>query len=100
MDIKVEDLKELKEKLDSLDKDDVLYISEDNKRTHVVIPFDMYSEYQEMLNFFNHVLTIENNMQSQKEEDLDLTYEEYEQIKQQVMEALEETLLPKPEKLN
>ena len=33
-------------------------------------------------------------------DDLDLSYDEYERIKKQIMDAVEKTFMPKPEKLN
>jgi len=32
--------------------------------------------------------------------ELDLSYDEYERIKKQIMDAVEKTFMPKPEKLN
>ena len=39
-------------------------------------------------------------MQIAGNQDIELSYDEYERIKEQILEAVEKTLMPKPEKLN
>lgn len=98
MDIDINEIKDIKADLDYLKDNDVLYVNEDNKHKYVILPVKLYEEYNEILNFMNEVITVDTS--NPKPQEVELSYEEYEQIKQQIIDALEATLMPKPEKLN
>lgn len=99
MNIDIENISELKQRLHELEADDVLFIDEDGMTTFAVLPIDQYDEVEELLNMLSP-----NGYATQVKvagaDSIELTYDEYERIKNQIMETVEKTLCPKPEKLN
>ena len=98
MNVDIKKLKNIKEELDNLSKDDVLFVEEKGISKYVLLPIELYDEVEDIVKFSQEmnkpqVRIVNNN-------DIDLSYEEYEQIKSQIMEAVDKTFKPKPEKLN
>ena len=80
-------------------EDEVLYVSEDQKTKYVIMPIELYDsldEAKQLLDssFMNPQVKVLNP------DDFELSYDEYERVKNQLMEIIEKTLMPKPEKLN
>lgn len=98
MNVDIKKLKNIKEELDNLSKDDVLYVEEKGISKYVLLPIELYDEVEDIVKFSQEMnkpqVKIVNNS------DIELSYEEYEQIKSQIMEAVDKTFKPKPEKLN
>lgn len=99
MSIDLNKLEQIKDELDALSEDEVLYVNDDGKAKYVLMPIEMYENIEEMMSFlnspvFNPQVKVVNNG------DFELSYDEYERIKNQIMEIVEKTLMPKPEKLN
>lgn len=99
MNIDLNRIENIKEELESLNEGDVLYVNEDKQTKYVIIPIEMYEEVEDMLMIMNQPL---DNPQVKivNSGDFELSYDEYERIKNQIMEIVEKTLMPKPEKLN
>ena len=98
MNIDIERIREVKDELDALSQNDVLYIEEDGKAKFAVIPIEMYDQLEDVLMMMN--TPFDASVRIAAPGDIDLTYDEYERIKKQIMEAVEKTFMPKPEKLN
>ncbi len=99
MNIDIKELPQIIDKLKSLDTDEVLYISREGISEYVIMPIESYESYEEMMDLFNSAASFPQ-VRIANPEDLELSYDEYERIKNQIMEAVEKTLKPKPEKLN
>ena len=96
--IDINRLDELKDELAFLNQDDVLFIEEDGQEKFAVVPIDLFNSVEDFLELLNEassgpVVKVDSS-------NLDLSYDEYERIKNQIMEMVEKTLMPKPEKLN
>lgn len=98
MNIDIERLKEIKEELDAMNEADVLYIDQDRKAKYVIMPVELYDTLEDLLNVLN--TPVSASVRIAAPEEIDLSYDEYERIKKQIMEAVEKTFMPKPEKLN
>ena len=99
MSIDINRIKDVMDELQSLKEDEVLYISEDQKTKYVIMPIELYDsldEAKQLLDssFMNPQVKVLNS------DDFELSYDEYERVKNQLMEIIEKTLMPKPEKLN
>lgn len=98
MNIDIERLKEIKDELDAMNESDVLFIDEDRKAKYVIMPVEFYDTLEDLLNVLNAPAPA--SVRIAAPEEIDLSYDEYERIKKQIMEAVEKTFMPKPEKLN
>jgi hypothetical protein len=98
MNIDIERLKEIKDELDAMNESDVLFIDEDRKAKYVIMPVELYDTLEDLLNVLNAPAPA--SVRIAAPEEIDLSYDEYERIKKQIMEAVEKTFMPKPEKLN
>ncbi len=98
MNIDIERLKEIKDELDAMNESDVLFIDEDRKAKYVIMPVELYDTLEDLLNVLNAQAPA--SVRIAAPEEIDLSYDEYERIKKQIMEAVEKTFMPKPEKLN
>ena len=98
----VEDLseaeQEIKDELDSLNENDVLFIEDEGNVKYAIMPIELYDSMEDLMS----VLNGQNgtSVRIATPDDLDLSYDEYERIKKQIMDAVEKTFMPKPEKLN
>jgi len=99
MNIDISRIKDLKEELDSLNENDVLFINELGKAKYVIMPINMFDNIEDMVALLNNNFP-QAEVKLSDPEDFELTYDEYERIKKQILDALEKTLMPKPEKLN
>ena len=99
MSIDINRIKDVMDELQALKEDEVLYVSEDQKTKYVIMPIELYDsldEAKQLLDssFMNPQVKVLNS------DDFELSYDEYERVKNQLMEIIEKTLMPKPEKLN
>lgn len=98
MNIDVNKLEAIKEDLKSLNGNDYLLIEENGKVKYAIMPIEKFDETQEIASIAADAKIITPQFKELTGEDL--SYEEYERIKQLIMEAVEKTLKPKAEKLN
>lgn len=98
MKIDINELDNLKEKLDVLEKDDILFIDEEGSSKYALMNIGIYEKFEEIVNFMNNSRVPQVKIESN--DDIEVSYEEYEQIKKQLLEVIDETFKPKPENLN
>lgn len=96
--IDIDKLGELKDEMAFLEEEDVLFVEEDGQNRYVVVPIEIYDAVEDLMEMFSHanhapIIKVDSS-------NLELSYDEYERIKDQIMDAVEKTLMPKPEKLN
>ncbi len=91
MEIDIKKLDAIKDELDSLDENDVLYINENGNSKYVLLPIESYDVLENKNSANVKIVTPFNG---------ELTYDEYEAIKKQVLDILDKTFKPKREKLN
>ena len=99
MSINIDRLSEIRTELEELEENEVLYISRDGADRFVILPIKAYEDLEDMMAMLNDTIAMPQ-IQVSDPADLELTYDEYERIKEQIIDALEKTLMPKPEKLN
>lgn len=99
MEIDIKKLENIKTELDSLNKEDVLFINENGSAKYAILPIETYDAFNDEVDeknvpFFNPSIRILSPGNTE------LSYDEYEMIKKQIMDAFDKTFKPKPEKLN
>ena len=85
--------------LHDMKEDDVLFVDENGSTGYAILPIERYDEVEELLNLLSDK-GYATDVKVAGIDSIDLTYDEYERIKNQIMETVEKTLCPKPEKLN
>ncbi|MBQ6333734.1 MAG: hypothetical protein IJI46_01515 [Erysipelotrichaceae bacterium] len=98
MNIDIERVKEIQEELRALDQSDVLFIEENGERRYAMMNIELYEQLEDIMTMLNG--PAHASVRIAGPEEIDLTYDEYEMIKRQIMDAVERTFMPKPEKLN
>ena len=64
------------------------------------MPMDLYESVEDIINLSKQDITNAPNIRIINGNDFELTYDEYETVKKQIIDAFEKTFKPKPEKLN
>lgn len=102
MEINIKDYPKLEEVLEDLEKDDLLYIQKDGKDEYVLMPMSVFEEAESLMDAINNNMpqTTVKVIRADGETNPELTYDEYEKIKKQLIKTLDETFKPKPDKLN
>ena len=98
MNIDINKLAEIKHELESLNEDEVLFVNEKGNAKYVIAPIELYDRIEEISDSYNRYYSPQVKVVNS--DDFELSYDEYERIKNQIMELVEKTLMPKPEKLN
>ncbi len=98
MNIDIKRIEEIRDDLEAMGQNDVLFIEEDGKTRYAVLPIEVFDQVEDVLSMLN--APAEASVKIATSRDIDLTYDEYERIKDQILEAIEKTFMPKPEKLN
>jgi|GEM_PF-1298851 len=98
MNIDINRITAIKDELDSLSENDVLFIDEENKTKYAIMPIELYDSLEDLMTMLG--TNAAPSVRIVPSEDIDLSYDEYERIKKQIMDAVEKTFMPKPEKLN
>lgn len=98
MSIDIRELENIKEELNALSETDVLFVEEEGKERYVIMPIELFDAIEDIATFAQGAITPQVKIANA--ENLELSYDEYERIKNQIMEVVEKTLMPKPEKLN
>lgn len=102
MEIDLKNYPKLEDALEELEKDDLLYIQKDGKDEYVVMPMSVFEEAESLMEALNGNLpqTTIKVINANGATNPELTYDEYEKIKKQLIKTLDETFKPKPDKLN
>lgn len=100
LNIDIKELKEIKEELDELHADDAIFVEENGDTKFVILPIEQFDELESYRDLLDG--KVENGaavkiVSNQKNE---LTYEEYEKIRKQLVDIFDKTFKPNPEKLN
>ena len=95
--IDISKLEAIRDDLDFLEEGEVLFVDEQEQTRYVIVPVGIYDQLEELLMMLKEPAMLPV---IRVNEDIELSYDEYERIKNQIMEAVEKTLMPKPEKLN
>lgn len=98
--IDINKLKEIKEELELLDRDDVLFVDDEDETKFAILPIEKYDEFEELVNLLNDKQANGTAVKIVTSDDKSLTYEEYEKIRKQMIEVFDKAFKPKPEKLN
>ena len=96
--IDISKLSNIYDELLDLDGNDVLFVDEGAQSKYVIMPIELFDQLEDLINMMREPESIP--VVKFSGEDIELSYDEYERIKNQIMEAVEKTLMPKPEKLN
>ena len=99
MNVDIEKLKLNREELEEMSESDVLFVTENNTEKYAIIPIALYDAVEDVLTTLNDPVFVPQ-VRIASNQEIELSYDEYERIKEQILEAVEKTLMPKPEKLN
>ena len=100
MNIDIEKVKDIKNELMSLyDEEEVLFIEEDGEAKYAIMNIVDFKDLKEIMDLFDDKGP-KRIVKFSGLEDIDVSYEDYEKIREQVLEAFDKTFKPKPEKLN
>lgn len=96
MEVDVKKIKGLKEEFAKIDskEEESLYITQNGSIKYVLLPVETYDCLNKEEDGPSATIKILNPMNP------NLSYEEYEEVRRQVLEVLDKTFKPKPEKLN
>ena len=100
MEIDIKKLENIKTELDSLDKEDVLFINENGSAKYAILPIETYDAFTEDVEEENNAPFFNPSIRIFSPGNSNLSYDEYEMIKKQILDAFDKTFKPKPEKLN
>ena len=98
MNININEILQIKDRLDAINEDEALFIDEEGKTKYAIIPIESYDKVEDLLEAINGDSM--NNVKIVGSTGSELSYEEYERIKSMIMDAVERTFKPKAEKLN
>lgn len=102
MEIDIKKLKAIKNELESLDeRDPILYVSENGDTKYAMMPIELLDEMEDLLHPFDDENEEgEATVKVYSPNPFELSYDEYESIKKQIIKAFDKTFKPKPENLN
>ena len=101
--IDINEIENIKEELNNLQEDETLCITENGHEKFMLMSVDAYDALtsEDNADVFSEENLLRNpNIRVISPDNFELTYDEYENVKKQVMDAFEKTFKPKPEKLN
>lgn len=100
MNIDIKRISEIKDELDSLSEDDVLFIDEDGTTKYAITPVEFYDKAEDVLSTIEAMDAMTPKVKIIGAGDGEMTYEEYERVKRLINDAVEKAFKPKAEKLN
>ena len=98
MNIDIKELESIKDKLEGLSEDEVLFVDENGSTKYVILPINQFDSLEETFKEEQGSLT--PAIKIINGDGFELSYDEYETVKKQLNEIFEKTFKPKPEKLN
>lgn len=100
MNIDIRKIENIKAELDDLKENDVLYIDENGDTKYAIIPVELYDKFEELSAFLDEMNKATPQVKVIGPEQEEMTYEEYERVKNLILEAVEKAFKPSAEKLN
>jgi len=100
MNIELKDIQKYKKEISEVSEDNCVFIDVKGQTKFAIIPISLYDEIELALEQENNMAKPEVRIATLNPQALELTYDEYEKIKDSIMKAVEKSLKPKPEKLN
>lgn len=98
--IDIKKLKNIQKDLETLDENDVAYIQDEGESKYVIMPINQFDEIDSFRSLLEDNQTNHSNVKIITNAFNELTYDEYEKIRDQLIEVLDKTLKPNPEKYN
>lgn len=101
--IDVENINELDEMLNDIEDGDAVILSEGKEEKYAIISINDYCLFQELMELDRQINPFkygQTEIRIVNDDNIEVSYEEYENIKKQLLEALDKTFKPKLEKLN
>ena len=93
--IDLERIKDIEEELENLEETEVLFVEENGVEKYAIMNIHYYDMIEEVA-----AMLQAPQVNIARPEDFELSYDEYERVKNPIMDIVEKTLMPKPEKLN
>lgn len=101
LNIDIKDLSNIKEELDSLGtNEDVVYVSDEDETKYVILPIETFDDLQQYKEAVDNQFSDNPGVKIISRKPVEMTYEEYEKIKKQLVDAFDKSFKPKPSKLN
>jgi len=97
--ISINELENIKEKLEGLEEDEALFIDEDGVTKYAIMRVAKYDEIESMNNLTKSISPASIKI-IDANDNHELTYDEYMMIREQIIKAFDNNFKPKPEKLN
>lgn len=94
--IDISEVENIRDTLDQMQEDDIVYLMKGEDEQYAI----MTVEYFRLLEEVSLILTQGPKIDIQGNPDFELTYDQYERVKNIVLDLLEQTFMPKPENLN
>ena len=101
--IKIERLENIKKELESLEEDDVLFVDDDNKTAYAIMPiayFDKLDVYRELQESDGPLCNAQVKIMRANGVVDELSFDDYEKIRSQLLEIFDKSFKPKSDKLN
>lgn len=100
MNIDIERLENIREELEELEGEDAIFVDEDGDTRFVILPASVFETVEHFMEMVANPSKLTPSISIVGGKGLELSYDEYEQVKEQILKALDETLKPKPDKLS
>ena len=101
--IKIDRLKNIAEELENLGEDDVLFVDDDNKTCYAIMPiayFDKLDVYRELQENEGSLCNAQVKIMGGNGIVEELSFDDYEKIRSQLLEIFDKSFKPKSDKLN
>lgn len=100
MNIKIERLNEIRDELEDLKDDEMIFVDDEDESRFVILPIAAFEGIEQVAEMISHPMKMSPSVSIIGAKALELSYDEYEQVKEQILEAFDKTFKPKPDKLS
>lgn len=100
LNIDIKELNEIKEELDELSGDEAIFVEDNGNAKYVILPIEQYDELDSLRDLLDGKIENGAAVKIVSNQGNELTYEEYEKIRKQLVDVFDKTFKPNPEKLN
>ena len=98
--IDIKELNEIEEELNELSEDEVIFVEKDGQARYAILPIEQYDELDSYRDLLDGKVENGTAVKIVSPNHNELTYEEYEKIRKQLVDVFDKTFKPNPEKLN